>query len=119
MPQLGHTESSLVDVGAVYMDIGQRQKEKNDTHSCMYVPPAMNLRLQASTPSSHLCSIYLLPAPPHFLYHAPPGAQQLTLPDFSNVPHCGHAIVLAVIEVMVGVLATMSSRSDIGRRDMY
>ena len=85
----------------------------------------MNLRLQASTPSIHLCSTFLFPAPPQFLNQAPPGAQQLTLPDFSNVPHFGHVIVLAFAAVMVGVLTdavigvcTTSSRSGNGRRVM-
>ena len=45
-----------------------------------------------------------MPAPPQFLNQAPPGAQQLTLPDFLNVPHFGHVIVLAIVEVMAGVL---------------
>jgi len=54
-----------------------------------------------------------LPAPPQFLNQAPPGAQQLTLPDFLDVPHFGHFIVLAIVEVMAGVLI-MSSRSGIG-----
>ena len=68
----------------------------------------------------------MLPAPPQFLYQAPPGAQQLTLPDFLNVPHFRHVILLMIADVMndvltgvvIGVL-TMSSRSGIGRRDTY
>ena len=65
-------------------------------------------------PSDHLCSTSLLPGPPQFLYQAPPGAQQLTRPDFSNVPHFGHVIALATVGVMDGVLIgvlLMSSRS--------
>ena len=38
-------------------------------------------------------------ATPQFLYHAPPGAQQLTRPDFTNVPHSGHAIDDVIIDV--------------------
>ena len=60
----------------------------------------------------------MLLAPPQFLNQAPPGAQQLILPDFVNVPHLGHVIVLAIVEVMLGVLTdvanadlTISSRS--------
>ncbi len=86
----------------------------------------MNLRLQAWTPSDHLCSTLLLPEPPHLLNQAPSGAQQLTLPDFLNVPHFGHVIALAIVEMMAGVLTdaiigvrTISSRSGIGRRDTY
>ena len=84
---------------------------------------ALNLRLQASTPSNHL---YLLPAPPHFLYQAPPGAQQLDLPDFPNMPHFGQVIsllkVMASVLVLTGVVIgarNISSRPGIGRRDTY
>ena len=84
----------------------------------------MNLHLQTSTPSDHLWSTFLLTDPPQFVYQAPPGAQQLTLPDFKNVPHFEHVIVLAIIEVTVAVMTDvvigvldMSSRAIIGRRD--
>ena len=86
----------------------------------------LDLRLHASTPSNHLWSAFLLPSPPQLLYQAPLGAQQLALPDFSNVPHFGHVIPL--LEVMPSVIAlagvvirerTISSRSGIGRRDTY
>ena len=87
---------------------------------------ASNLRAQAFTPSDHLCSMFLLPDPPQFLYQAPPGAQQLTLPDFLNAPHFGHVLILPITELVTGVLAdvvgsvlAMSSRSVIGRRDTY
>ena len=83
----------------------------------------VNLRLQASTPLIHLCSTFLFPAPPQFLNQAPPGAQQLTRPDFSNVPHFGHVILLAIVVETAGVLTevvidvcTISSRSRSGRR---
>ena len=57
--------------------------------------------------------MFLLPTPPQFLNQAPPGAQQLTRPDFLNVPHLEHVIVLAIIDVMVVIgVRTMSSRSD-------
>ena len=89
------------------------------------MPVGSNLRWQAATPSSHLWSTFLLRAPPQFLNQAPPGAQQLFLPDFSNLPHLGHVIGLAIVEVMAGVLTdvvaigilTINSRSGIGRRD--
>ena len=70
--------------------------------------------------------MFLLPRPPQFLNQAPPGAQQLTLPDFRNVPHLGHVIVLAIVEVAYGVLTdmaigvlAMSSRSGIDPRGAY
>ena len=76
-----------------------------------------NLRLQASVPSNHLWSTFLLRTPPQFLYQAPPGAQQLALPDLANMPHFGHILVLAIVEEMTAVLmimrAIISSRSGI------
>ena len=84
------------------------------------MPLALNLRLQASTPSDHLWSTFMLPAPPHLLNQAPSGAQQLTLPDFLNVPHFGHVIVLGIVEVTAGVrdvavvVRNISSRSGNG-----
>ena len=69
---------------------------------------------------------FLLRTPPQLLYQAPPGEQQLLLPDFANVPHLGQVIVLAIVEMMpdvltdvaIGVLA-ISSRSLNGWRDTY
>ena len=54
---------------------------------------------------------------------APPGAQQLALPDLRNVAHFGHVIVVevtdaALSDVLIDV-RTMSSRSGIGRLDTY
>jgi len=67
-----------------------------------------------------------LSAPPQLLNQAPPGAQQLILPDVANVPHFGHVIAFAIVEVIAGVLTdvviglfTISSRSGNGRRDAY
>ena len=93
----------------------------------MFSTSALNLHLQASTPSDQLCSTSMLPTPPQFLYQAPPGAQQLTLPDFPKVPHFGQLIALALVEVMAGaptdvvtrVCDTISSRSGFGRRVTY
>ena len=88
----------------------------------MHMPSALDIPLQASSPSNHLCSTFLLAEPPHFLYQAPLGAQQLTLPDFSNVPHFEHVSVSAIVGVRNGVVLAvlvMSSRSIIGRRDTY
>ena len=84
------------------------------------MPSALHLRSQASTPSNHLYFTFLFLVAPHFLYQAPPGAQQLARPDFSNVPHFGHVIVWTIVGVMDGVLIwvlVMSSRSEIVRRD--
>ena len=63
----------------------------------------------------------MLPSPPQVLNQAPPGAQQLSRPDFRNVPHLGHVIVVAMAagtdgvltDVLTDVLAT-SSRSIFG-----
>ena len=55
----------------------------------------LDLRLQASTPSTQVCCTPFFLAPPQLWYHAPPGAQQLTRPDFLNLPHFGH---IAIVE---------------------
>ena len=60
-----------------------------------------------------MCSTFTLPAPPQVLYQAPPGAQQLTRPDFLNKPHLGHAIDLAIDSSGDGILFVTPSRSDI------
>ena len=80
----------------------------------------MDLHLQASSPSNHLCSAFPLPAPPQFLYQVASGAQQLTLPDFLNVPHFGHIIllveamgrVIVLTGVVIGTRTIFSSRSS-------
>ena len=61
-------------------------------------------------------STILLPALPQFSNQAPPGAQQLTRPDFSNLPHLGHFILRTIGDVNAGMLLligvrTFSSRS--------
>ena len=67
--------------------------------------------MQASKPSIHVCSA--VPLLPQLLNQAPPVAQQLSRPDFSNVPHFEHVIieemtdpviVVVVAVVMVGEL---------------
>ena len=84
----------------------------------------LNLLLQAFTPSKKLRSAFLLETFPQFLNQAPPGAQQLVLPDVRNVPHFVHTIVSSTAEVVDSVLTdalsgvpTLRSRSIIGRRD--
>merc|ERR1719174_3631420 len=54
--------------------------------------------LQACTPSTHVYSVLELRLVPHFLNQAPPGAQQLSLPDFLMAAHLAHtgAILVAV-----------------------
>ena len=76
----------------------------------MHLPSTLHLHLQASTPSSQLCPTLLLPAPPQFLYQAPPGAQQLARPDFVNVPQFAQLLLAEVMPelvsaLMIGVLA--------------
>ena len=84
---------------------------------------ASNVRAQVFTPSDHVCAAFPWPEVPQFWNQAPPGAQQLTLPDFLKVPHFEHAMILRIPEAMTGVLAEMdtgnlatSSRSGNGRR---
>ena len=74
----------------------------------------LHLRAQAFTPFAHLRASFLPLTPPQLLNQAPPGAQQLILPDFQNVPHFGHIIERSTVEVTARVLVgvrTKSSRS--------
>ena len=42
------------------------------------------------------------------------------LDAYNNVPHVGHVIILAIVEVIDGMVAdAMSSRLGFGRRDTY
>ena len=54
----------------------------------------MRVPLQARMPSAHVYLAFELP--PHFLYQAPPGAQQLDIFDFLMVPHLGQVIPFVV-----------------------
>ena len=115
------------DCPYVYVGIGHNTKRKMRktitawyARECIYLHPlALDLRSQASSPSNHMWSAFLLPAPPQFLYQAPPGAQQLTLPDFLNVPHFGHIMllveamrrVLVLTGLVIGARTIFSSRS--------
>ena len=135
-PHLGHTELIIVVVTAsVHIWALIKNKDENmititdwSERGSICMVLALDLHLQASTPSNHLWPTFLLPAPPQFLYQAPPGAQQLALPDLWNVAHFGHVISFLELEVMAGVLVvtgvlidtpTISSRPGIGRRDGY
>ena len=95
------------------------RKTRNSRCSAIsiYIPSSLDLCSQAFRPSNHLCAIFLLPGPPQFLYQPPPGAQQLTRPDFSNVPHVGHVIVLATVDAMDVLLIKFLIVA--GRRDTY
>ena len=119
----------------MYVDIVLRQtkgnaKKYNSQCFVVYLQALslVRLRLQASTPSLKLCSAFLFPVSPHFLYQAPPGAQQLTLPDFLNVAHFGHVILLGTVEVTASRLTAavislsitgISTRSVNGWRVTY
>ena len=65
-----------------------------------------------------MCSTFVLLLPPHILNQAPPGAQQLTRPDFLKVPHLGHVIgdaitgaatvdIAVLVNIPVGVLTAL------------
>ena len=62
--------------------------------------------LQACLPSSHVCSVLELPLVPQFSNQAPPGAQQLGLPDFLMTAHLGHTG-----EVRVAVAADVHTQT--------
>ena len=123
VPHLGHSGLVVIILVAagIYLSISQTNKEGNTQQFTIYclvmhcMLLVLDLRLHAFAPSDHLWSTFLLPNPPQLLNQAPPGAQQLALPDFRNVPHLGHVIVRPIIagvltDVLIGILA-MSSRS--------
>ena len=72
-------------------------------------------------PSIHVCSMFAVRVRPHFVNQAPPGAQQLSRPDFFKVPHLGHMVVdemsgarffvVAVVPVIIGVAIEMGVSS--------
>ena len=43
--------------------------------------------MQACVPSNHVCSYLVSPGDPHLSNQDPPGAQQVSLPDFLSTPH--------------------------------
>ena len=55
--------------------------------------------LHASKPSCHVCSRFVLPAPPQLPNQEPPRAQQLRLPVFLLAPHVRHTETIAVAVV--------------------
>ena len=65
----------------------------------------LHLRLQTSAPSNQLWTAFLLPESPQLWYQAPPGAQQLTRPDFLNVPQFGHILIVETTSGVVSELA--------------
>ena len=58
--------------------------------------------LQACKPSAHVWSVLELSLVPQFSNQAPPGAQQLGLPDFLMIAHLGHTGAL-LVAVTTGV----------------
>ena len=69
----------------------------------------MSSLLQAWMPWNHVWSNFESPRSPQFLNQAPPEAQQLSLPDFSRVPHLGHAPSMAIFEVLVAVVLAVGA----------
>ena len=59
------------------------------------------ISLQACNPSTHVWSNFESPSLPQFLNQAPPGAQQLSFPDFLMAPHLKHMGPIAVTVVVV------------------
>jgi len=91
IPHLAHTGPFAVVVGAVQMRV---------------VMGTVVPGLQIWTPCVHVWPKFETPAFPHLLNHAPPGAQQLRLPDFFRVPHLVHmGLTVAVVRfALVGVV---------------
>ena len=63
------------------------RQEAVSLHASLHVP------LQASMPSVQVYSNESSLSSPHFLNQVPPYGQQLSLPFFLLVPHCGHTAV--------------------------
>ena len=82
----------------------------------LYIMYAVILPLQACKPSNHVCSTS--PPLPQCLNQAPPGAQQLSLPDFLMVLHLEHmepiaaTVVTVVAEVGMRVLCLRKKGTD-------
>ena len=112
VPHLVHSEPILVASTPGIEALGQTSKESKATTSsgqawdCILV--AASLPLQACEPSVHVCPTFALPTPPQLLNQAPPGAQQLPLPDFLKEPHLAHTIVDVVAGVVTIDVVTMA-----------
>ena len=92
------------DNGCFYIDQNLSTRPRSGTYVCRH------WRRQSIGVWTPLWRIF-----PHFLYQAPPGAQQLARPDCLNVPHFGHAEVIAIVFLSAGIgeLTTLtSSRSS-------
>ena len=93
-PVVTNVVAVAADVGMRALDHGNERDRPpsylRQTWEC--IPSVASLPLQACRPSIHVCSTFALPPLPHILNQVPPGAQQLTLPDFAKVPHWGHVI---------------------------
>ena len=70
----------------------------------IYIYLAMGLLVQASIPSSHVCSKVESPGFPHLLNQAPPGAQQLCLRESFFVPHAEHVLIGRMVVFGVHVI---------------
>ena len=84
--------------------------------NCASALPENNLTtsLQACTPSTHVCSVLELPLVPQFPNQAPPGAQQLSLPDFLMEAHLGHmGAILVSVTVDIDMQTPVNERRDI------
>ena len=70
-------------------------------------------------PSPHEKSKFVSPSSPHLLAQAPPGAQQLSLPDDLMVLHLGHVWATLVVGAAVGaavgagITATVIARAAV------
>ena len=116
VPHLEHMDPIVVTVVGVAADVGMwilGQRNEETTDKLVSFDKHSDLLLQACKPSIHVYSTFALPPFPHILNQAPPGAQQLTLPDFLKVPHLGHVIGdvitdAATVDVASGVPVDIS-----------
>ena len=69
---------------------------------------AVSVPWQASTPSVHVCSLFALREPPHFLNQEPPAAQQLIWPVFWDMPHFGQVLVGVIVDPLCEMAVSLS-----------
>ncbi len=96
MPHLGHIiAEAIVDV-VVDVRVGITALDVK-----VLVVAVTSLLSQAWMPSVQVWSKFNSPSCPQLLNQAPSRAQQLRLPDCFTMPHFGHMIAEAIVDVVV------------------
>ena len=101
-----NTEYALARIVKIYSQHGVTDiMHKLCAYNVRHLSP-----LQACSPSSQVCSEFES-NPPHLLDHAPPSAQQLSLPVLCFMAHFGHILVDMMLVAMIFVDVVMLSES--------